>query len=104
MLQVVFKRGRRGNFSVEAKSVLRQFEDLLHARLQRLARFSSFEFQVEALLPGGSASQSGATLAKAQDALGKLLPPGDGFLRTGGLCGRCRMFAKIGHEIKFDII
>jgi hypothetical protein len=104
MLHVVLKRCRRGNFSVDAKSVLREFEDLLHARLQRLAGFSPFKFQVEVLLPERFVSQSGAAPPKALDALGKLLPPGRRLLHSGGLCGRCWVFAKIGHEFKFDII
>jgi hypothetical protein len=104
MLQVALKRCRRGNFSVDAESALREFEDLLHARLRRLAGFFPFKFQVEALLPGRFVSQSGAAPPKALDALGKLLPPGLRLLPFGGLCGRCWVFAKIGHEFKFDII
>jgi hypothetical protein len=33
MLRVVLKRCTGGNFSVDARSVLREFEDLLHAWL-----------------------------------------------------------------------
>jgi hypothetical protein len=52
MLHVILERRRGGNFRVNGKNVLREFQDLFHARLQRRARFSRFEFKVEGLLPG----------------------------------------------------
>jgi hypothetical protein len=83
---------------------MREFEDPLHPRLRQRARFSRFEFKVEVLLRGRFVSQSGATLAKALETLGKLLPPRRRFWRSSWGRRGCRMFANIGHESKFEII
>jgi hypothetical protein len=70
MLHIVLRHRRGGNFNVDGKSVLREFQDLLRVRLRRSARFSPFEFKVEVLLRGGLVSQSSSTLAKALNTLG----------------------------------
>jgi hypothetical protein len=103
-LRVGLERRRGSQFSVEGKSVVGEFEDPLHPRLRQRACFSLFEFKVEVLLRGRFVSQSVATLAKALETLGKLLPPGRRFWRwRRGRC-RCRVLAKIGPESKFEII
>jgi hypothetical protein len=101
---VVLRHRARSNFSVDAHSVWREFEELLHLRRQRRARFAAIEFKVEVLLLRRLVSQAGATLAKAQDTVGKFLPPGRRLLHLARGCCGCRLFATVGEESKVQVI